>query len=1059
MANKNNNLGDISKGSESLRARKINSLHRSTNELVQQQNKRRIQANNQIKEAGLSSEIEKSYNGILKSLGRTIDHLSTGVKKITVDTSKATTNAIGQYGKAVGEDININKTNTVAMALSKSTPLFGYFAAKFMETDVFKDSANKIKQNIGAAMHAGMSKAGATVGSVFNKGNKASQTKDKAASISDLSDLKASMSKDIPKLQTGGFVKEGGLAELHAAEVVTPIDKLYRQFGEIIVLQKEQQNTISKIFIKEFRESRELQTEDSKRMRQSFDELKAGIIGTGERTRITWQTTLLEHPTFRNMMLLNDILKTTIISPIKWLFGIRGGYKGDITNAMSSSNMFLKQTNILALIYTKMMPKLDNIIQYTRAQAEFSVGQKISPTKDYSTYSMYQRIKARMTSRTIPGEQTSMFQDISKKLGLDSGSLKEAGITKISDFFKAGKILRSMGFTVENIKSKYREDSEFETLRNMPKTPRDVAAAFKEKTTNFYTSVKEALFNLVKMKSDQEEREGPHSPSMAQNIASTALVAQSEEGENKRHRSKTFDLWNKIKKNSVMQSNYMKSMRTHLRKLKGRIWDVALFAMAFFKDMFFKGFGMFKTILSSIGLGGAAGAVTGFGGKILGGAKNLFGKAKGAIGLGKSANPYASVLGEAGVKTGAKGGILKGVGKFAGRMIGGAASGVIGSGMGMWDMFQAIRSGNATGFVGNFITRGIAGFLGGTDTGAKGAMHGAMKGGAFGAAVGSFIPVIGTTIGGAIGAITGGLMGFVGGKKISKGISESLKTLKGLIGGVWKLIKLPFQFFREGVQIAWSLAKFGYNKTLGKLVTKFKDWWEKPGIIQTGLHWLTNKILIIWDAIKKPFIWIADKLSTMFGGDLWKNIVEATKTTLYYIMFPLLAMKKAFKYIADKVKKIPIIGKALKGMGSFIGDIQSGELSNKVNNNLNKSEVRFGEPLKLPDDIKNQINIQSTKDVSTRQNQTNGILLREVIDRTVALKLEQQRTKQLKEELAKIKDSTIKNGDMMMQNIKNISSSNTSNTSNTINNNSGGNKSNFSNSQQLATQIALCNNM
>jgi len=621
----------------------------------------------------------------------------------------------------------------------------------------------------------------------------------------------------------------------------------------------------------------------------------------------------------------------------------------------------------------------------------------------------------------------------------------------------------------------------------MPKTPSGVAKAAKDQVVSFYKTVTESLKDLVGMKTDQEKREGPHSPSMAQNIASTALVTIDEASENTKHRAKTFSLWWRIKKNSVLQSNYMKTMKTHLRKLKGRLWDIVLFGLAFFKDMFFKGLGFLKPALSAIGLGVVAARK-----KIAGGAKSLYGKVKGskaakgignmfgrakkAVGLGKAANPYAASLAKAGVKTGVKGGLMKGAAKVAGVVGGGVASGVIGAGMGLWDMFQAIREGNATGFVGNWITRGIAGFLGGKDTGFKGALHGSMKGGALGSAIGMVGGPPGIAIGGALGAIAGGIMGFIGGKKISKGISDSLKTLGDLAGGLWKLIKLPFQYFREVVQIAWVLVKWGYHKTIGKLVSKFKDWWARPGMIQDGLHWLTDKVMMIWDAIKRPFVWVADKLSSMFGGDLWSNIVDATKTTLYYIMFPLLAMKKAFKYIAEKVQNIPFIGKALKAVGGFIGDIQSGELSNKVDSALNKTEPRFGEAPKipknyekrfgekegvisttrLPDDVKKQLKVQ---DASSFQNQTTGIVVRDNIDKTIELKLTKKRNDEITKQLEGIKDGSDKNSTMMMQNIKTINSSTTNQSTNTVNNGGGGamGSTYFSNAQRLASEIALCN--
>lgn len=1000
--NKNDDLNDMAKSSESLRARKINSLHKTIEQVSQRQNKRIINTNNQIKDAGLSSEVEQSYNGILKGLNRTIGNLATGVKNITSETSKATTDAIGQYGKAIGEDISINKTNTVAMALSKATPLFGFFAAKFMETDVFKDSANKIKHNIGAAMHAGMSKAGSTVGSIFNKGNKAAtqNSADKPASVTDLSDLKNALSKDIPKLQHGGYVKEGGIAELHAAEVVTPIDKLYKQFGEILLLQKRNQEGILKSFGKEFKEGRRIEGVNQQELISSLNELKAGIIGTAERTSVAWQQTLLDHPTFRNMMLFSDIMKTAIMSPIKWLFGIRGGYAGDVTRAMSSSNMFLKQTNLLALIYTKMMPRLDHISQFTRVAAEALIGKSLTPrsAKGSYTYTMFDKIRASLTSRSLPGGTGESFlQGFAKKHSLSEESLSDAGIKDMKGFLNIRKIFGRMGLGRENLRGKFEEDASFSGAR----TARD-------KTSSFFKTVVTKLSSLVGMKKDQEKREGPHSPSMAENIASTA-------------------------KASGAQTSYLKSMKNNLKKLKGRLWDIILFGAGFIRDALFKGFGMFKSILTALGLGGLGKGIGKLGTKVFGG---MFGKKAGT----KAAQ--LALPGMGGAATRSSGGIGRFVGKaagFGGKAAGIAAGGIIGGGMGLWDMFNAIREGNATGFVGNFITRGISGFLGGTDSGLKGAKRGAMKGGALGAAIGAPFAGVGAIVGGSIGVLVGGLLGFVGGKKISKGISQSLKGLKKLLGGIWKLVKFPFQLMREGFQIASTIVKHLWNKTGAKAIESFKAWWNKNGMIQNALRWVKDKTLVMFDMIKKPFIVIGKVLKSAFDKIDFKQMGAIAKSTIYHMLFPFLAMKKAFQYISNKVSSIPFVGKALRKLGGIIGDVQSGELSNKV-------EAAMG------------LSSRSIMEGSNYSNKTSGILARESANNNIELRLEKQRNEKLRKELESIKNGNDINNKKTIAMIN--QTSNTSNSNSTVvNGGSGGsgNKQRFSGAHILSADVLNCN--
>ena len=72
------------------------------------------------------------------------------------------------------------------------------------------------------------------------------------------------------------------------------------------------------------------------------------------------------------------------------------------------------------------------------------------------------------------------------------------------------------------------------------------------------------------------------------------------------------------------------------------------------------------------------------------------------------------------------------------------------------------------------------------------------------------------------------------------------------------------------------------------------------------------------------------------------------------------------------------------------------------------------------------------------------------------------RNDELKAQLKGIKEGTDKNSNIMMQNIKTINSSSSQQTSNTVNNNGGGGamgNTYFSNAQQLAAEIAACNQM
>lgn len=94
-------------------------------------------------------EIERSSNKLLQKLGLTVDTMTRSARKILVTTAQTTKDVITDMGKALNEEFRVNKANTVGMALAATTPIFGYFAAKFMETSVFQDFKEKIKDKLG----------------------------------------------------------------------------------------------------------------------------------------------------------------------------------------------------------------------------------------------------------------------------------------------------------------------------------------------------------------------------------------------------------------------------------------------------------------------------------------------------------------------------------------------------------------------------------------------------------------------------------------------------------------------------------------------------------------------------------------------------------------------------------------------------------------------------------------------------------------------------------------------------------------------------------------------
>ena len=118
----------------------ISSTTKSQQKLSERINMKELSSSKEIK------SIEKSAQQILGKLGYTIDVIGRGSKRILTNTAIATKETMSQYGQALKEDFNINKGNLLAASLAKASPLFGYFAGKFMETDIFQKASNAIKE-------------------------------------------------------------------------------------------------------------------------------------------------------------------------------------------------------------------------------------------------------------------------------------------------------------------------------------------------------------------------------------------------------------------------------------------------------------------------------------------------------------------------------------------------------------------------------------------------------------------------------------------------------------------------------------------------------------------------------------------------------------------------------------------------------------------------------------------------------------------------------------------------------------------------------------------------
>lgn len=459
-------------------------------------------ASNTVKRAKIL-EVQKEYGSsagnrqavtsvdkALKSLAKSTEALAHGVKLITVETARGVKNitasgakAMNEYAKAIGEDININRQNFMVTTIGKFTPLVGYAVAKMMETAVFRNMIEKMKEGLGRALNAVTSRFKKLAMAGWDKGkelwegfrdrisgkrgavktklaNARSAKKDKkyftqeSAIKAALADAKVastirqkSKKKDIesqvPHMATGGFVKKEGLAKIHAAEVVQPIDKLVEtivksvtetiekrdskknpkeeeKFGTPGFFKKAKKrdlfgfakisDTINRTFDIMTRKSLKLETRIMKRDKANQQgligsfieaytneakqeelplmerqvratlELKKTISGENKTFQAAISKMLYEHPAFHAMVLAGKGMTKLTTFPFKFLFRRRG--KAMYVNDLSKRGTVFEQlANTSAQTYSNMMLKLDDIIANTYVAAQATAG-TMAATKD-----------------------------------------------------------------------------------------------------------------------------------------------------------------------------------------------------------------------------------------------------------------------------------------------------------------------------------------------------------------------------------------------------------------------------------------------------------------------------------------------------------------------------------------------------------------------------------------------------------------------------------------------------------------------------------------------------
>jgi len=494
-------------------------------------------------------EVQSSVNSMLQMMTKSVDHLARGVKSTSSETMRVTKDAISQYGKAISEDISINKQNAVAMAMAQATPLFGYFVGKFMDTEIYGDFTNKIKQKFSDAFKAiapmftgifrQLGEKMSNLRYLFGRGPKVDYSEESLVAMGSTAanvrragkkaeELRTRQiqKKKVPKLQEGGVVRKTGLAKVHRGEVVMPIEELLKEIdqrmesggdtalsrtfiGGLTVMSQEmaqiekyvaqaqkdkpkEQRGLVGTFVDAFKKAKDPDTKWQDRLLRAILELKTELVGTTDRWRLAWQETLIQHPTFRNLLTLTKGFHDAISFPLRYLFTARGGYMGEWRRATRSKNVFHNIVGGLGLMYTNWSPKFDLM---AKSMSQLSDEAYEEATKD-KTYTKFEQLKAWVEGKEKPGGPKksfgeTLFSAYTGFMGLDRDALESAGITTFADMTPTN-IMKKAGVSSDLLKQRWREG-----LTGVRSEVSAVGGAARRKTEAFSGLIKDTIQSMV----------------------------------------------------------------------------------------------------------------------------------------------------------------------------------------------------------------------------------------------------------------------------------------------------------------------------------------------------------------------------------------------------------------------------------------------------------------------------------------------------------------------------------------------------------------------------------
>jgi hypothetical protein len=151
---------------------------------------------------------------------------------------------------------------------------------------------------------------------------------------------------------------------------------------------------------------------------------------------------------------MGEIMQKSFVFPMKFLFGARGGYATKVSKATATTNVFMKISNLLGLIYTGVMPHLDNLVKFNKEMLELFSGKEAIEKKE-EKWNMFETIKDlalgnnkdpnkasegslfRLKNEKMENENIFNrfinFMDNKFDMDLDKGAISRAGIGSFKD--------------------------------------------------------------------------------------------------------------------------------------------------------------------------------------------------------------------------------------------------------------------------------------------------------------------------------------------------------------------------------------------------------------------------------------------------------------------------------------------------------------------------------------------------------------------------------------------------------------------------------------------------